>query len=73
MKYLFIIQGEGRGHLTQAVALSVMLQKHNHQVVGSMVGSADGKTIPQFFADNFKFQSIAFASPCLVYSKKKRL
>ncbi len=72
MRYFFIIQGEGRGHLTQAVALSAMLQKHNHEVVGAMVGSADGKTIPQFFADNFRFQSIAFASPCLVYSKKTK-
>ena len=26
MKFLFIVQGEGRGHLTQAITLEDMLQ-----------------------------------------------
>jgi UDP:flavonoid glycosyltransferase YjiC (YdhE family) len=41
MKYLFIIQGEGRGHLTQAIALCEILHKNNHEVVGALIGSAD--------------------------------
>ena len=71
MKYLFIIQGEGRGHLTQAIALSEMLSKHNHKVVGALVGSADGN-IPVFFTEKFQSPSFAFASPCLVYCKKSK-
>ena len=27
MKFLFIVQGEGRGHLTQAITLEDMLQR----------------------------------------------
>ena len=27
MKFLFIVQGEGRGHLTQAITLEDMLQQ----------------------------------------------
>ena len=38
MKILFIIQGEGRGHLTQALSLRQMLQTEGHEVVGAMVG-----------------------------------
>ncbi len=72
MKYLFIIQGEGRGHLTQAIALAEMLERNNHRVVGALVGSADGVSVPQFFKDNFKFEHVAYASPCLVYCKKTK-
>lgn len=71
MKYLFIIQGEGRGHLTQAIALREMLYKSNHEVVGALVGSADGN-IPAFFAEKFQSPSFSFASPCLVYCKKTK-
>lgn len=38
MKYLFIVQGEGRGHLTQAISLSQMLRRHGHEVVEVLVG-----------------------------------
>lgn len=72
MKYLFIIQGEGRGHLTQAIALAEMLQKNNHQVVGALIGTSDGEKIPAFFTEKFSSKSIAFASPCLVYCKKTK-
>lgn len=72
MKFLFIIQGEGRGHLTQAIALSEMLQNKQHEVVGALVGSADEKTAPKFFSDNFKKPIIPFKSPCLVYCNKTK-
>lgn len=72
MNFLFIIQGEGRGHLTQAIALSEILQSKHHNIVGALVGSADGKSTPKFFADNFKNPIISFSSPCLVYCKKSK-
>ena len=72
MKFLFIIQGEGRGHLTQAIALAEMLHSKQHEVVGALVGSADGKNAPKFFSDSFKQTIISFRSPCLVYCKKTK-
>jgi uncharacterized protein (TIGR00661 family) len=72
MKYLFIIQGEGRGHLTQAIALAAMLEKKQHEVVGALVGSVDEKKTNQFFSDNFKNTIVPFKSPCLVYCKKTK-
>jgi hypothetical protein len=32
-KFLFIIQGEGRGHLTQAISLAQLLRDNGHEVV----------------------------------------
>ena len=49
MKYLFIVQGEGRGHLTQAMALEKLLQENGHQVVGMLVGKSQARHLPEFF------------------------
>ena len=49
MKYFFIIQGEGRGHLTQAMTLERLLVGHGHEVVCMMVGKSKSRTLPAFF------------------------
>ena len=30
MKYMFIVQGEGRGHMTQALAVNELIEKEGH-------------------------------------------
>ena len=49
MKYIFIVQGEGRGHLTQAMTLERLLSSRGHQVVKIMVGKSPQRTLPDFF------------------------
>ena len=49
MKFLFIVQGEGRGHLTQAITLEDMLQRNGHEVVEVLVGKSSSRTLPGFF------------------------
>lgn len=49
LKYLFIVQGEGRGHLTQAMALEKLLNESGHQVVGMLVGKSQARQLPDFF------------------------
>ena len=49
LKYLFIVQGEGRGHLTQAMALEKLLTENGHQVVGMLVGKSQARQLPEFF------------------------
>ena len=46
MKFLFIVQGEGRGHLTQAITLEDMLQRNGHEVVEVLVGKSSSRTLP---------------------------
>lgn len=38
MKILFIVQGEGRGHLTQAISMEKLLRSNGHEVVEVLVG-----------------------------------
>ncbi len=65
MKYLFIIQGEGRGHLTQAITLERLLVQNGHSVVGMLVGKSPSRQLPDFFtravsAPVSQFESINF-------------
>ena len=48
MKILFIIQGEGRGHLTQALSLRQKLMAEGHEIVGVLVGKSPARRLPDF-------------------------
>ena len=67
MKYLFIIQGEGRGHLTQAMTMEKLLVSRGHQVVGMLVGKSESRILPAFFTQGVGapityFESVNFVS-----------
>lgn len=49
MKFLFIVQVEGRGHMTQAIAFSTMLKKQGHELTGVILGKSKRRAIPEFF------------------------
>lgn len=51
MRYLFIVQGEGRGHLTQAMTLERLLTGRGHEVVKILVGKSPQRMLPSFFTD----------------------
>lgn len=40
MKVIFIVQGEGRGHLTQAIAMERLLTNNGYHVTEVLVGKA---------------------------------
>lgn len=63
MKYLFVVQGEGRGHLTQALSLKSLLEKNGHEVVSVMVGCSAKRNIPEFFVRKTANKLIRFRSP----------
>ena len=46
MKVLFIVQGEGRGHLTQAITLEEILRRNGHEVVEVLVGKSNTRRLP---------------------------
>lgn len=49
LKYIFLVQGEGRGHMTQAITLSKMLADEGHVVSHVFIGSDNKRTVPAFF------------------------
>jgi len=63
MKYLFVIQGEGRGHFTQALSLKSMLERNGHEVVAVMVGGSAKRTLPLFFTEKINSGICQFQSP----------
>lgn len=72
MKILFIIQGEGRGHLTQALTLEQMLCSEGHQVVGVLVGKSPARVLPGFFYEKIKAPVYSFESPNFLPSAKNK-
>lgn len=63
MKFLFIVQGEGRGHFTQAITLEAMLLRNGHEVVEILVGKSSSRTLPGFFNRSIKAPVKRFISP----------
>ena len=73
MRFLFTVQGEGRGHFTQALSLSSMLRKHGHEVVGVLVGKSKWREIPEFFTEKIEAPIHVFESPNFTtFYKNKR-
>lgn len=69
MKYIFVIQGEGRGHLTQALALSDMLRRNGHEVSEVLVGRCKNRELPKFFTDKINAHVTQFDSPTFDYGQ----
>lgn len=72
MRFLFIIQGEGRGHLTQSIALRQMLMDAGHEVVGVMVGKSPAHQLPDFFLRQMKLPIYPFESPNFLPTAKNK-
>ncbi len=69
MRYIFVIQGEGRGHLTQAISLSQLLRRNGHEVVEVLVGRCSNREIPPFFTSKIGCPVVKFDSPSIDYGK----
>ncbi len=67
MKYIFVVQGEGRGHLTQAISLSQLLRDNGHEVVQVLVGRCSNREIPPFFTSKIGAPVAQFNSPSIDY------
>ncbi|MGE9295612.1 MAG: hypothetical protein ACQKBV_04930 [Puniceicoccales bacterium] len=72
LKFVFVIQGEGRGHFTQAMALQRLLTANGHEVTQVLVGKNDRRDIPQFFKDGIHSPIRMFRSPTFVVDANRR-
>jgi len=46
---MFTILGEGRGHMTQAIAVKELVEKAGHQLVCVVLGVGSNRTVPPYF------------------------
>lgn len=66
LRCLFIVQGEGRGHLTQALSLRRLLADAGHRVERVVVGNSRCRAVPSFFREGFEAPVTFVESPSFV-------
>ena len=54
MKMMFCVLGEGRGHMTQAMAVKEMAEAAGHQIVAVTLGVSSQRPMPEYFASAMK-------------------
>jgi uncharacterized protein (TIGR00661 family) len=72
MRVAFFIQGEGRGHMTQALALKRILEDAGHEIVAAFMGENSERPIPQFFVDRFQGPIHTYLSPVFVIDPSQK-
>lgn len=72
LRCLFIVQGEGRGHMTQALALRAMLTQAGHQVVSVLLGRSKHREVPTFFKEKIGAPLTAISSPNFARDSRQR-
>jgi uncharacterized protein (TIGR00661 family) len=73
MNVMFTVQGDGRGHMTQAIALKEMLQQRGHRVVAVLAGQNQSRTLPTFFTEAFDVPVEPFPSPGFTLKQGKAI
>ncbi|MES2679899.1 MAG: glycosyltransferase family protein [Bacteroidota bacterium] len=71
-KYILAVQGEGRGHMTQALSMYDLLIEEGHTVCAVLLGSSGSRDIPAFFFEKIKCPVIQLQSPNFVTDKKNK-
>ncbi len=72
MTYLFFVQGEGRGHLTQALTLKAKLEERGHEILAVVAGPDPDYGLPAFFEEQFKDKLVRISSPRFVVDSKNQ-
>lgn len=62
----FIVQGEGRGHMTQALALAAHLRDAGHRLERVLLGRSPYRSVPAYFAEGIGAPVEEFEAPTQV-------
>jgi len=71
LRVLFIVQGEGRGHLSQALAMKELLEGAGHRVTEVLVGGSGHRPIPAYFEAGMGLKIRHFPSPATLPGKAR--
>ncbi|MDI1355950.1 MAG: glycosyltransferase family protein [bacterium] len=71
-KYILAVQGEGRGHMTQAMSMHDLLVEQGHTVCAVILGSSGSRDVPKFFFEKIKAPIIQLQSPNFVCDKNNK-
>ena len=73
MKLMLAVQGEVRGHMTQALAFQQWSRRNDHQVVRVVAGKNPNRSWPDFFTHGFDVPVEPIANPGFSYRSGRRL
>ena len=63
LRFIFLVQGEGRGHMSQALALDKMLTQNGDEVVHTFIGKSSRREIPEYFLSQISSRVEQIDSP----------
>lgn len=69
---LFIVQGEGKGHMSQALALKEYLQEAGHTVNAVFLGISSPDKVPDYFRNSFPGILHTFRSPWFLRTPNRK-
>lgn len=70
MKLIFFVQGEGRGHMSQALTLKEKLESRGHKISTVFIGAKNKEDLPAFFKSAFACPIEILNSPGFKVDKK---
>lgn len=62
-RFIFLVQGEGRGHMTQAISLYQILRSAGHEVIHIFIGKSQRRKVPSYFVNAFDLDVELIESP----------
>ena len=71
-KCIFIVQGEGKGHMSQALALKEYLDEAGHTVEAVLLGTGASDKVPDYFKKAFPDRLRIFRSPWFLRTPNKK-
>ncbi len=69
---VFIVQGEGKGHMSQALAAKTHLERTGYSVEAVLLGTGSPGAVPGYFMDSFSEKLHTFRSPWLIRTPNKK-
>lgn len=70
LRIAFFVQSEGRGHMTQALALKGILEDAGHEVVAAFMGEKPDCPLPGFFLSGFGAPVHTYLAPVFVVNRR---
>lgn len=71
-RVVFIVQSEGRGHMTQALALKAVFDELGWQVVCTSLAMNKGRIVPDYFYENINNLVVHHKSPKLLRDRNSK-
>lgn len=71
-KCMFLVQGEGRGHMTQSISMKQALEKAGMEVCEVVIGKNSHRDVPQFYYDRMQVPITRLDSPGIAMDKRMK-